>query len=137
MAQGYHGINQALGTVDRSTNTVVAQSVSSTTTFKSTVMNATGGMANVSYQCGVVTGTPSGSFNVWVSDDPRAADVTLWTGAIWTLAQTVGFTAGVTTVGSNSSCFVVIQNGARFSYCDWTNTTGSGTILAFASGTGG
>lgn len=137
MAQGYHGILQALGTVDRAQNIVTAQAVSSTTTYKSPVMNATGGMADFSYQCGVVTGSPTGTFNVWVSNDPRAADSTLWTSAVWTLVQSVGFTAGVTTVGSQTSTFVVVQNGARFSYCDWTNSSNSGTVLAFGCGAGG
>lgn len=138
MAQGYHGINQALGTVDRSQNTVSALAVSSTTTYNSVVMNSTGGMANFSYQCGVVTTSSlTGSFNVYVSNDPRAADSILWSSALWTLVQSVSFTNGVTTTGSQASTNIVVQNGNRFSYCSWVNASGSGTILAFGCGAGG
>ncbi len=134
MAGAYHGIFQALGTYDRQTTTLAAQAVSSTTTFKSDVMAATGMMFNYSYQCGVETGTPSGTFNVWASNDPRAQDKNTRNSAQWTLVQSVGFTNGVTTVGSNANTMVIVQNGYKFTYCDWTNSAGSGTITAWGSG---
>lgn len=135
MSGSYHGIFQALGSIDRQLNIFTGQAVSSTTTFASTVMGAHGMMLNASYQCGVATGTPTGTFNVYVSNDPRAGDPNTTGVAFWTLAQSVGFTAGVTTVGSQTSTTIVIQNGTRYSYCAWINATGSGTVYAFGCGT--
>lgn len=134
MAGAYHSTFQALGTYDRQLKVLAAQAVTSTTTYKSDVMAATGMMQNYSYQCGVATGTPSGTFSVWASNDPRAKDAQTRDSAVWTLVQAVGFTSGVTTVGSKTSTMIVVENGYLYSYCDWTNSAGSGTIVAWGSG---
>src|SRR6185503_20168022 len=97
------------------------------------IMDATGNAPMFSYQLGVVSGTPSGTFNVYTSNDPRAAEPAQFNNVIWTLVQSVGFTSGVTTTGSQSNTAVVVQNGMRFSYASWVNSAGSGTILGFAT----
>ncbi len=134
MAGAYHGIFQALGTYDRQLKVLAAQAVTSTTTYNSDVMAQTGMMFNYSYQCGVESGTPTGTFQVWASNDPRAQDAATRTSAKWTLVQDVGFTSGVTTVGSQTSTMVVVQNAYKFTYCAWVNASGSGTVVAWASG---
>ncbi len=96
------------------------------------VMDAVGNAAMFSYQVGVVSGTPTGTFNVYVSDDPRAADPYQFANAIWTLVQSVAFTTG-TAPGGSASAFINVQNGARFSYASWVNSAGSGTILGFGT----
>lgn len=134
MAGAYHGTFQALGTYDRQLKVTTAQAVTGTVTYNSDVMAATGMMMNYSYQCGVQSGTPTGTFQVWASNDPRAQDAQTRSAAVWTLVQSVGFTSGVTTVGSQTSTMVVVQNAYRFTYCAWVNSAGSGTIFAFGSG---
>lgn len=130
----YHGIFQALGTYDRQLKVLAAQAVTGTTTYISDVMSMTGAMFNYSYQVGVETGTPSGTFQVWASNDPRCQDAQTRTAAKWTLVQDVGFTSGVTTVGSQTSALVIVQNGYKFTYCAWVNSAGSGTVVAWGSG---
>jgi hypothetical protein len=100
-------------------------------------MAPTGNMLNFSYQCGVASGTPTGTFNVYVSNDPRAQDAAQNANSFWTLVQSVSFTAGVTTTGSQTSAMVVVQNGAKFSYCAWINSSGSGSVFAFGTGISG
>lgn len=96
------------------------------------VLDATGNAPMFSYQIGVVSGTPTGTFNVYTSNDPRATEPALFSSAIWTLVQTVSFTNGTTAAG-NANASVVVQNGMRYSYASWVNTASSGTILGFAA----
>lgn len=125
-----------LGTVGRVSGT---DQLDGTLTGASTAANltspvyyATSDVFNVSWQFGIVTGTPTGYFVVDVSNDPRAGDPVYGPNAQWTEVQRVAYTAGVDPSGLSSSG-MLIQNGWRFSRIRWVGAS-AGTCFAFASG---
>lgn len=96
-------------------------------------MSPTGEMFNFAYQFAIVSGTPNGSFFVDVSNDQRNLDPIFSANAVWTPVQEVIFTAGLNNGLAN--CFVVVQNGARFSRCRWVSLDASaGTGWAVGGG---
>lgn len=126
----------AIGTVGRVSGT---NQLDGTLTGTSTAANITsdayhaGGEAfNLSYQFGILTGTPTGYFVVDVSNDPRANDPVWGASAVWTEVQRVAYTTGVDPSGLASSG-IMIQNGWRFSRIRWVGAS-AGTCFAFASG---
>lgn len=133
MAGAFHGTFQALGTYDRQQNNLTALAVTGTNTYKSTVMPS-GMMLAYSYQVGVETGTPTGTFNVYGSNDPRCADNILQANAQWTLVQSVSFAAGTTGSPAQGNALVVVSNAYKYTYVSWVNSAGSGTIVAWGSG---
>lgn len=121
----------ALGSITRETATVTTVDLSTNQT--SGVFSATNGKFNFSYQFYVVSGTPTGSFIVEVSNDPRCYDSKFVASARFETAQQVDFTAGVAPNGS-AGCAVVVQNAWMFSRCRWVFSANTGTGWCLASG---
>jgi hypothetical protein len=84
---------------------------------------------NISAQFEITSGTPSGTFYIDSTNDPRMTDGTYFTNAVWEPAWAVAFTAGLSPAGpgggQTAGTFIVAQNAAFAFRCRWVPTNGS------------
>lgn len=131
MAGAYHSVFTALGTRDPNTRLFTAGNLAGNLT--STTTQTIGMCPMASVTCTVETGTPSGSFFVDVTDDPRAEDPNGGLGTPqWVTLQQITFTSGLN--NGNSAAHVTWANGAKYARVRWVQTGGTGTGFAFLTG---
>lgn len=130
---------------DRSTTAV---SVAATTVTYSNVSYATGQSAQVSLHLAVTAGTPTGTFSVQQTNDPKLADLGEVTGQFasaqtqlcrWAEVATAAVAAGViagSPAGSPNDLIVSIQNGSLATRVVYTNASGTGSIVAYGFSVG-
>lgn len=131
MAGSYHSIWTAVGTRDGTTRVFTAGSLNANVTSAANRFVGMCPIASATFT--VETGTPSGTFYIDVTNDPRAEDPNgAWGTPQWTNVQSVVFTTGLS--GGASSATVTWENGSAFCRVRWVNSSGTGTGFAFVTG---
>ena len=151
----YHSIARLLGTpndqgqVVPGGNLTIPLAVTGTNTYTSPIMVAINTMEFVTTQIIVPTGgTASGTFTLSVSQDPASRNSTYSSQAYFTPIATVSVTGGaISAVTVTPFCFsgqttgastvIRFENGCQALQLSYTNSSGAGTVLAFASGSSG
>lgn len=130
-----------------SDHSTTAQSVSGTNVYYSLVNFASGAAPQVSLHLHT-SGTPTGTFSIQQSNDPKIADTSSVApvgayataqsdGTSWAEIASVAVTAGAITgapPGSPNDLMVSIQNGSCFTRVVYTNASGSGSVIAWFYG---
>ena len=126
-------------------HSITGQAVSGTRVFYSQTQRISGSAPQLNLHLSV-TGTPTGTFSIQQSNDPRVDDGVDVVGDFasaqaqtvrWAEVATVAVTAGSMGGGTPAEYIVSIQNGAYATRVVYTNSSGSGTIIVVSYGVGG
>lgn len=131
MAISYPSIWIAVGTRNPDTRAFTATSLAANVTSDANPCIGKATMASATFM--IESGTPTGTFYIDVTDDPRAADRNGAYGTPqWANVQSVTFTSGLS--NSASCAHVTWENGAAYARVRWVSSSGTGTGFAFVTG---
>lgn len=151
----YHSIVRALGTDNGQAvvntpgqNITIPLVVSATNTYSSGIIGTIGTMTKVGVQVAAVAGgSAAGTLTLSASIDPAALNPTLSAQAIFTPIATVTLTAGAVSAVTTAICtasattgasvLLTFDNAFRAIRVDYTNASGTSSLLCFISGVSG
>ena len=133
-ATQFHAPWIAIGSRDGTTRQLVPQDLSVSSSSPSN--NVINGTLSSSVNFSIASGTPTGSFIVEITNDPRAADQSTQTQAAWVQDSTTAVTSGQF-AGSVTTFMVAISKVAQNIRVRYVATSGTGTGYAFFTGVNG